>query len=183
AAGGAVEDVLAREDDEQRAGVPRFGGDDPRRVDVHPARRLRLTFAALHPGIRGREQDHVGLRLTDRPAHGGMVGDVQPDAGAWIVTVHRRGGLHADQRMAQVPADESAGSDQQNARGIRHGQWRAMGRIAWRTSLLPLLLPLISTTAAIVLAPRWKVLDPVDASIIEHWLPFAAALAAGVTVA
>ena len=58
-----------------------------------------------------------------------------------------------------------------------------ISRIAWRTSLLPLLLPLISIAAAIVLAPRWNVLDPVDASIIEHWLPFAAALAAGVTVA
>ena len=58
-----------------------------------------------------------------------------------------------------------------------------MGRVAWPTSLLPLLFPLISIAAAIALAPRWNALDPVETSIVERWLPVAAVLGAGAIVA
>ena len=58
-----------------------------------------------------------------------------------------------------------------------------MGRIAWRTSLLPLSLPLISIVTAIALAARWNALDPIQASIVERWTPLAAVLGAAVTVA
>ena len=57
-----------------------------------------------------------------------------------------------------------------------------MGRAAWRTSLLPLLLPLISLVAAVALTSRWSVLDPIQASIVERWTPLAAMLGAAVTV-
>ena len=57
-----------------------------------------------------------------------------------------------------------------------------MGRAAWRTSLLPPLLPLLSLVAAVALASRWSVLDPIQASIVERWLPLAALLVAAVAV-
>src|SRR5205814_10563216 len=57
-----------------------------------------------------------------------------------------------------------------------------MGRAAWRTSLLPLLLPLISLVAAVALASRWSVLDPIQARLVERWTPLAAMLGAAVPV-
>ena len=58
-----------------------------------------------------------------------------------------------------------------------------MERIALRTSLLPLLLPLLSVAAAVALASRWSALDPIQASIVERWTPLAALLGAAVIVA
>ena len=58
-----------------------------------------------------------------------------------------------------------------------------MGRTAWRTSLLPLAVPLVSLVAAIALASRWAALDPVEASIVGRWTPLAALLGAAAIVA
>lgn len=55
-----------------------------------------------------------------------------------------------------------------------------MGRIAWRTSLLALLVPAIALVAAVAVGSRMG--DPVEASIVERWLPLAAVLVAAVAI-
>ena len=57
-----------------------------------------------------------------------------------------------------------------------------MARIPWRTSLPALLVPAVALVAAVALGARWSSLDPVEASIVERWLPLAALLVAAVAI-
>ncbi|HEY8758419.1 MAG TPA: hypothetical protein VIN74_07970 [Candidatus Limnocylindria bacterium] len=57
-----------------------------------------------------------------------------------------------------------------------------MARIPWRTSLPALLVPAVALAAAVGLGSRWSSLDPVEASIVERWLPLAALLVAAVAI-
>jgi len=58
-----------------------------------------------------------------------------------------------------------------------------MARFAWRTSLLPLLLPPVAVGSAIVFAALGSSVDQIQVSIVERWTPLAALVAAAVIVA
>src|SRR5256885_2401543 len=106
-----VENVVAREDDEERV---RSGfGDVSHGVDVDHPRRDRLALALLDERDCCRDHDHVRSGPSDRPRRGLAVSEVDRDTSRQLRAMGRHDDVAFSERCAKVRADETGCAQEQ----------------------------------------------------------------------